>query len=412
MHLNFINLQPYANPQYFLYLIIGLIPMIVGLYHGHRFKTYEAVFSLVFLFLIFDADKWQQGVSLIVYLVLELLLTYAYLYYRKVGKNKTWIFYLAVIAAIIPLILVKVQTAFPKAKIPGVLAFLGISYITFKTVQVIMEIRDGAIKEVSFSTYLRFLLFLPTFSSGPIDRYRRFAKDANSAPQRSQYLDDLNHAVRYLFQGFLYKFVLGWFFGTYWLPRLSKAALIAGTAHGGLKLSWSLVAYMYCYSMYLFFDFAGYSLFAVAISYFMGIHTPMNFNKPFSAPNIKEFWNRWHMTLSFWFRDYIYMRFTFFAMKKKLFKNPVRLSQVAYLLLFLVMGFWHGLTWYYIVYGIFHATAIIINDAWLRFKKRHKGLLPSNKFTHGLAIFTTFNVVCFSFLIFSGFLSQLWFGWM
>ncbi|WEV39506.1 D-alanyl-lipoteichoic acid biosynthesis protein DltB [Lactobacillus sp. ESL0680] len=391
--------------------MIGLLPMIVSLYYGHRLKTYEVIFSLVFLFLIFDGTKWQQGVSLLIYLVFELLLTYGYLHYRKVGKNKTWVFYLAVILAIVPLALVKIQTAFPKAKIPGVLAFLGISYITFKTVQVIMEIRDGAIKEVKFGTYLRFLLFFPTISSGPIDRYRRFAKECDIAPKREQYVDDLAHAVCYLFQGFLYKFVLGWFFGTYWLPIISKSALIAGNAAGGLKLSWWLVAYMYCYSMYLFFDFAGYSLFAVAISYFMGIHTPMNFNKPFISQNIKEFWNRWHMTLSFWFRDYIYMRFTFFAMKKKLFKNRIRLSQVSYFLLFLIMGFWHGLTWYYIVYGAFHATAIIINDYWIRFKKKHKGQIPSNKFTKWFAIFLTFNVVCFSFLIFSGFLSQLWFGW-
>ncbi|BDR61221.1 D-alanyl-lipoteichoic acid biosynthesis protein DltB [Lactobacillus xylocopicola] len=411
MNFNFVNLQPYSNPQYFIYLLVGLLPLIWGLYNGRRFKIYELVFSLVFLFLIFDGDKWQQGVSLILYLLFQLLLAYCYLRYRKSGQNKTWVFYLAVILAIVPLILVKFQTAFPAAKIPGVLGFLGISYITFKTVQVIMEVRDGAIKELDWGTYLRFLLFFPTLSSGPIDRYRRFAKDCDAVPTRAQYVDDLAQATRYLFQGFLYKFILGWFFGTYWLPKITKYALIAGAANGNLKLSWWVVAYMYCYSMYLFFDFAGYSLFAVAISYFMGIHTPMNFNQPFIAPNIKDFWNRWHMTLSFWFRDYIYMRFTFFAMKKKWFKNTVHLSQVAYLLLFLVMGLWHGLTWYYIVYGLFHASAIIINDSWIRFKKKHRDQIPSNRFTKGLAIFVTFNVVCFSFLLFSGFLSQLWFGW-
>src|SRR5699024_11402413 len=103
--------------------------------------------------------------------------------------------------------------------------------------------------------------------------------------------------------------------------------------------------------------------------------------------NFKDFWYRWHMTLSFWFRDYIYMRFSFFAMKKKLFKNRIRLSQVSYFLLFLIQGFWHGLTWYYIVYGIFHASAICINDMWLRFKGKHKKQIPSNKFTEWFAIF-------------------------
>jgi membrane protein involved in D-alanine export len=105
------------------------------------------------------------------------------------------------------------------------------------------------------------------------------------------------------------------------------------------------------------------------------------------------------------------MRFTFFAMKHKLVKNRIRLSQVAYLVDFLIMGFWHGLTWYYIVYGIYHALAIIINDIWLRFKRKHRKQIPHNKFTQWFAIFLTFNVVCFSFLIFSGFLSTLWFGW-
>lgn len=413
MNFNFINLQPYSNPQYFIWLMLALVPMIIGLYFGKRFKTYEALFSLVFLFLIFDGTHWQQGVNLILYLIYEFLLTFSYLHYRtkKKSPNKTWIFYLVVILAILPLAAVKILTAMPAGSVPFVVGFLGISYITFKNVQVIMETRDGAIKQIEPGTYARFLLFFPTISSGPIDRYRRFKKDFDRAPTRQAYLKDLQYAVRYLFQGFAYKFIIGWFFGTYLLPKISKAALLIGNASGGLKLSWWVLAYMYDYSMYLFFDFAGYSLFAVSISYFMGIHTPMNFNMPFISKNIKDFWNRWHMTLSFWFRDYIYMRFTFFAMKKKLFKSRIRLSQVSYFLLFLIMGFWHGLTWYYIVYGLFHATAICINDAWLRYKRKHRKQIPHNRFTKWFAIFLTFNVVCLSFLIFSGFLSQLWFGW-
>ncbi|NYA67345.1 D-alanyl-lipoteichoic acid biosynthesis protein DltB, partial [Lactobacillus salivarius] len=127
------------------------------------------------------------------------------------------------------------------------------------------------------------------------------------------------------------------------------------------------------------------------------------------SKNIKDFWNRWHMTLSFWFRDYIYMRLVFFMMKNKLVKSRIAMANIGYLTLFLIMGFWHGVTWYYIVYGIFHACAIIINDAWLRFKKKHRKLIPSNKFTEYFATFLTFNVVCFSFLIFSGFLNELFF---
>ena len=193
MNFNFINLQPYSNPQYFIYLMIALIPMILGLYFGKRLKIYEAIFSLVFLFLIFDGSHWQQGVNLILYLVFELLLTFAYQRYRtrKGSPNKTWIFCLAVILAILPLTAVKILTVMPVGSVPFVVGFLGISYITFKNVQVIMEIRDGAIKKIEPGTYIRFLLFFPTISSGPIDRYRRFKKDFDKAPSRDQYITDI-----------------------------------------------------------------------------------------------------------------------------------------------------------------------------------------------------------------------------
>lgn len=405
-----INLQPYANPQYFIIMLVALIPLMIGLYYGRRFKNYEALVSLVFLVLIFGGSHWQQGVTMIGWIIYQFAITFGYQHYLQSGKNKAGVFYLMVVLAIIPLACVKVAPVVPQTE--GLtIGFLGISYVTFKTVQVIMELRDKTIKKVDPISYARFLLFFPTISSGPIDRYRRFVKDYNNAPSREEYLHDLQYGVRYLFQGFLYKFLIGYVFGTIWLPRLAHIALYSGKAAGGLRLSWALLGYMYCYSMYLFFDFAGYSLFAVSTSYFMGIRTPMNFNKPFISKNIKDFWNRWHMTLSFWFRDFIFMRFTFMAMKKRWFKNRIHLSQAAYLLNFLIMGFWHGLTWYYICYGIYHALAIIINDIWLRFKKKHRKQIPHNKFTEAFAIFLTFNVVCLSFLLFSGFLSQLWFGW-
>lgn len=101
------------------------------------------------------------------------------------------------------------------------------------------------------------------------------------------------------------------------------------------------------------------------------------------------------------------MRVSLLMMKKRWFKNRIRVSQAAYLVNFLVMGFWHGLTWYYIVYGLFHASAIIINDYWLRFKGRHAGMIKHSWLTEGVAIFLTFNTICFSFLIFSGIFDKL-----
>ena len=311
--------------------------------------------------------------------------------------------YAAVILSILPLVIVKVTPAINNGH-NSLLGFLGISYITFKVVGMLMEIRDGMIKEFSFNKILHFLLFFPTISSGPIDRYRRFVKDYQTVPAQKEYVKMLDKGIWKIMLGFLYKFLLAYFFGSFLLPMVSKEALFQR------GLSWYLLAYMYVYAMYLFFDFAGYSLFAIGTSYLMGIKTPDNFNRPFISANIKEFWQRWHMTLSFWFRDYIYMRLVFTLMKKKVFKSQVVTANAGYLTLFIIMGFWHGLTWYYIVYGLFHASAMIICDWWQRFKKKHRSDIPSNRVTKCCAIAITFNLVCFSFLIFSGFLNQLFFS--
>lgn len=401
------NITPYSSPRYFIYLMILLLPIIIGLLYGKRFRIYDFFATIIILGTAFFGGNASQGISLIAYVLFEMIVIFSYLRYRK-KHNNFWVFTFSVVMAIVPLVFVKLDPLINNATI-SLFAFMGISYLTFKSVEIIMEIRDGTIKQIKPTEFVRFVLFFPTITSGPIDRFRRFQKDVLNIPSRDEYLTLLKSAVDKLMLGFLYKFILGYFFGTLLLPKISILAL--SYAHQRpLGISWALLAYMYCYSMYLFFDFAGYSLFAVAISNFMGVKTPMNFKRPFQAVNIKDFWNRWHITLSFWFRDFIYMRLIFMMMKKKWIKNRVTMANIGYLVLFLIMGFWHGETWYYIVYGIFHACAMITNDAWLRFKKRHRKQVPSNRFTKYLAVFITFNVVCFSFLIFSGFLNTLWFS--
>ncbi|MFT8842560.1 MAG: D-alanyl-lipoteichoic acid biosynthesis protein DltB [Schleiferilactobacillus harbinensis] len=402
-----INLQPYENPGYFVLLVIALLPAIIVRLNGARSHWYETLVSFVFLFLMFDGRKWTQGVALIGYTIWQYAIVALYIRYRtkKDSPNKFSVFFWSVVLAIVPLTVVKFTPLFDHGQ-SSIIGFLGISYLTFKTVGMIMETRDGFIKDFHPVKFLQFLLFMPTISSGPIDRYRRFEKDYDRVLTREKYLDLLGKGVDRLFLGFFYKFIMGYIFGTMLLPNLERQAM---QARGGfLDLSWPLVGVMYCYSMYLFFDFAGYSLFAVGISNMMGVETPMNFNYPWISHNIKDFWNRWHMTLSFWFRDYIYMRFVFFIMKHKWIKNRVTIANLGYLLLFMIMGVWHGETWYYIVYGLFHATVMILTDAWIRFKRKHKDAFPSNHFTKAIAILLTFNTICFSFLIFSGFLDRLW----
>ncbi|MCI1287754.1 MAG: D-alanyl-lipoteichoic acid biosynthesis protein DltB [[Lactobacillus] timonensis] len=396
------NLSAYGTPTYFLYLLLAILPLGIGLYYGKRFSWYEALISFIFLFLMFDGSSAKQMVSLVIYVVYQTILVMGYYHYRQ-KNNAGGVFYITIFLSLLPIVIVKVTPAMVGHN--SLLGFLGISYLTFRAAGTIIETRDGAVKEINWWKFVRFMLFMPTITSGPIDRYRRFSKDYRKVPSREKYLGMVEKGIMYLFIGFLYKFVIDYFFAQQWLPAAENMAM----AHGH-HLSWWVVAVAYLYSGDLYFDFAGYSLFAVAISYFMGVETPMNFNKPFVSKNIKEFWNRWHMSLSFWFRDYIFMRFVFLATKKHWFKNRNVLSSLAYMINMVTMGFWHGVTWYYILYGFLHGFALVTNDAWLRYKRKHFKGLESTALTQNVARFITFNFVVFSFLIFSGFLNTLFFG--
>ena len=403
------HIEPYGNPQYFLYVIAAILPIFIGLFFKKRFAWYEILVSLFFIVTMLTGGKTNQLAALGLYLIWQIVLVLFYKQYRK-GRDGKWTFYLVSLLSLLPIIFVKVQPAINGTQ--SLLGFVGISYLTFRSVGIIIELRDGVIKDLKMWEYLRFLLFMPTFSSGPIDRFKRFNEDYLTIPDRDELLDMLEQSVKYIMFGFLYKFILAHIFGHLLLGHVKTYALLQG---GVFNLG--TLGVMYVFGLDLFFDFAGYSMFALAASNLMGIKSPINFNLPFKSRDLKEFWNRWHMSLSFWFRDFVFMRLVMVLMRNKVFQSRITTSNVAYIINMLVMGFWHGVTWYYVAYGLFHGLGLVINDAWLRKKKtlnkerKAKGLepLPDNRWTQALGIFITFNTVMLSFLIFSGFLDQQWF---
>ena len=269
------------------------------------------------------------------------------------------------------------------------LGFAGISYVTFRALDVIFSIRDGVIKTLAPVQYIAFLFFFPTISSGPIDRYRRFVQDWQRTRTRSEFLNDFDTAVEKIFRGFLYKFLLAALIRTYWVARVEHG--------GGLQV----VSYMYGYSLYLFFDFAGYSAFAIGFSHLFGIRSPEYFHLPFLARNIRDFWNRWHISLSFWFRDHVYMRFLLTAAKGKWFKGKHTANYLGLFLTFGLMGVWHGTESYYLIYGFYHAALLCGYDWFARWNKTAKWW-PDGPVWRAVNIGLTIHAVCFGLLIFSG----------
>ncbi|OIK15617.1 D-alanyl-lipoteichoic acid biosynthesis protein DltB [Bacillus sp. MUM 116] len=381
-------MTPYGSFTFFFILAILLAPTVILGLQGKRFQTYNMIVSAVALAIIFSS-KLPSFIALIVFTIWQVLLIKGYIAYRK-KANSGLVFTFAVIASILPLILAKFLPFFSPINWA---TFLGISYLTFKSTQMIMETRDGLIKQtIPLHRLLYFILFFPTISSGPIDRYRRFDKDLKQELTGEEYKMLLYNGINKIFQGFLYKYIIGYSINHFFLANLRFIA----TNHFESQLY-----YMYGYSFYLFFDFAGYSAFAIGVSYIMGVKSPENFNLPFISRNMKDFWDRWHMSLSFWFRDYVYMRFVFWMTKKKWIKNRNITSNLGYVLLFLLMGFWHGLAIQYIVYGIYHALLMVGYNMFEQWNKKHKWW-PKNNFTRVFSILLTFHAVCFGFYIFSG----------
>ena len=369
----------FEGNEFFLLLFVVLLIGFVVNFFEKRKDYYILALSLLFAGAIYGKSR-----AMIVYLLAFIVYQYflVFLAQRIEAKRLKPLVFLS----ILPLVINKV---FALTSL-HLLAFIGISYMSFKTIQIMLEISDGLIKEkISIKDYLQFLLFFPTVSAGPIDRSRRFFKEINEVMPRKDYLELAGDGVYRIVLGLLYKVVLS----TY-VYQMLLALSNTGTVVYSIK-------YMYLYTLYLFFDFAGYSLMAVGSSNILGIQTPMNFNKPFLSVDIKDFWTRWHITLSTWLRDFVFSRVLMQVIRKKWFKNRLHNATYAYMVNMLVMGFWHGLSVSYIVYGFYHGVLMAGFEVYQKKSNFYKKNKNKNWYKL-LSWFVTMNLVMIGFFIFSG----------
>lgn len=370
----------FEGNEFFFFLILALVVGFIINYLGKKTEYYILTLSVIFAIVIYGKNSLMLS-YLIAFIIYQYILVMIAQRTQDAKHLKILVF-----LSVVPLIINKVFALTHW----HLLAFIGISYMSFKTIQIMIEISDGLIKErISIIDYIQFLLFFPTVSSGPIDRSRRFMVDIKERMPRDEYLELAGVGVYRVVLGLLYKVVLS----TY-----SYHYLVTLPNFGSLDYS---IKYMYLYTLYLFFDFAGYSLMAVGSSNILGIKTPMNFNKPFLSIDIKDFWNRWHITLSTWLRDFVFSRVFMEATKKKRFKKRLNTAMYAYMVNMLLMGFWHGLTISYIVYGAYHGILMAGFEYYQKkskFYKRNK-----NKAWYKVCSwFITINLVIFGLYIFSG----------
>ncbi len=260
---------------------------------------------------------------------------------------------------------------------------IGISFFTFTQIAFLVDTSRGKVSEVRFVHYLLFVTYFPHLIAGPVLHHKemmpQFDLDQTYRPSSA------NLAVG------LSIFALG----------LAKKVLIADNLapHAGfffdgadtpsLLLAWGGVL---AYTFQLYFDFSGYSDMAIGLSRLFGIRLPLNFNSPYKSHNIIEFWRRWHMTLSRFLRDYLYI-----ALGGNR-HGPAR----RYLNLMTTMvlgGLWHGAGWNYVVWGFLHGAYLMLNHAWAGVAAR-LGLDGSHRGMRAASVALTFIAVCVAWVFF------------
>lgn len=372
---------PFSGLLFFYLLFLGLLPAVVLGLLGKKLHYHGIFRCAAMLVIVF----WQNGqlAALALFFLWEMALCCLFWRLPKRTRPLLWA---AVILALGPLGLIKLGEVLQPFSL---FRLMGASYMSFRAVQVLLDIYDERLQKLRLVALGYFLLFFPAVSSGPIDRYRRFLSDLDRPPDREHYRTLLAQGIWKLAGGCVSAVVVSGFIQQYWLAALPESGF-------GATLS-----YMYGYTFYLFFNFAGYSSMAIGTGYLLGIQMPENFNQPFLSVDMKDFWSRWHISLSTWLRDYLYSRFVMKSLKQKRFSNPRTASYLGYVLNMMAMGAWHGLQPQYLLYGVYHSALMCLNEVL----DLHCKSFRSFK-THGagqvVCVLVTFHLFSFGLLIFSG----------
>ncbi|MCT7650992.1 D-alanyl transfer protein [Aliarcobacter butzleri] len=308
-----------------------------------RFISYKTVIflSVVVYISICIPDSYK----------LFLLLLYVYIIYIIFVSNNYQ-------ETIFPMIVIAFPMILHKVDIDPIFKIIGISYITFRTIQAIVDSQNYG--KLSFMEFTSFLLFPTTLLAGPIDRSYRFQEDLKKGYENLT-LQNVGKGWDILIVGVLFKFVIAQLVAMYWLAKIDE------NSTNFLDMANSA----YSYTTYLFFDFAGYSAMAVGLSFMIGIFIPMNFNHPYLAPNPQDFWRRFHITLGTWLTDYFFKPLYKYLHKYPYLKNrKLLLQNIAITCTFLLMGMWNGLTWYFIFSGFLFGIYSSIHNAYVLYVKK------------------------------------------
>ncbi len=246
---------------------------------------------------------------------------------------------------------------------------LGVSFFTFVQIGFLIDALNGQMLKHNFAKYVVFTAFFPCVTAGPLVMQREMMEQLANPQLRAFDVKRVTIGLTMFAMGLFKKVVLADSIAPY-------ANKVFDGAHSGMALD-AATAWIggLCYTLQLYFDFSGYSDMAIGLATIFAIKLPLNFDSPFKATNISDFWRRWHMTMTRFFTAYLYSGMAMWGMRKGMSHGLGRVGRfmlvaaLPSIFTFMVAGIWHGSGWTYVAYGVIHGLAIAIFLGWREFSK-------------------------------------------
>jgi alginate O-acetyltransferase complex protein AlgI len=261
---------------------------------------------------------------------------------------------------------------------------VGISFFTFQALSYVIDVYRRDFEPGSLLDFATYLSFFPHVVAGPIVRGSEFMPqiDEPKDPRRI----DASRAFFLIFVGLFKKVVIANYLATEIVDQVF--------ASPGRHSSFELLVGLYAYAVQIYADFSGYTDMAIGLALLLGFRFPLNFDSPYTATSLQDFWRRWHMTLSRWLRDYLYIPLGGN-------RHGNRATYRNLMLTFVLGGLWHGAAWTFIVWGAIHGTVLSL-EHWRRSVRVSRGLSDpvdtvGRRFAQRIV---TFNVVCLAWIFF------------
>lgn len=357
-----------------LKFILFLLGVILGYYviPGRGKKIILLLANAVFYYTF--------GIQNLCILALMVLVSFGAARVLAKRKEKIYLIFFLVIS-LLPLVLLKY------CDFEGFVEPIGISFFTFKVISYLIDTyQDKLETKHGLWDYSIYVSFFPAITSGPIDRAEPFIRQI----QQPKRLEErrLLEGLLYVLWGYFQKMIVS-----------DRLAIIVNTVFDSYQTyaGFPLLVTSVFYTLQIYLDFAGYTFIALGIAKALGYECQQNFRQPYFSMSIREFWQRWHMSLSGWLRDYIYIPLG--GNRKGITRKYVNL-----LLTFLVSGIWHGAGWNFVVWGLLHGSYQVVGALTEKYRMyvKEKLHIANTVLDKGIQMFVTFVLVNFAWILFRG----------